>query len=85
MKTGPRWKISEGKTHVTATHPSRGHVRTARILGAEDDAGGGRTVWLDRMIFETNDTLDPPWSASGAVSTILHKDPDSPAETTQGI
>lgn len=71
-KTGRRWTITEGKTHVTATHPFHTEVRTAKVLGTETDATGHRTVWLDRMIVDVGETLDQPWSAGGAVSTILY-------------
>lgn len=44
----------------------------ANILGVEVDAGGKRTVWLDRLLHRgQQQAFTAEWTGTGAVSTVL--------------
>lgn len=65
------YTVTVGQSEVTLRKRGQSTLRSAHILG-EDQQAGKRIIYLDRLLLPPgNVDLGDGWSASGCVSSIL--------------
>lgn len=62
---------------VTLRRWGRSEPTMANILGMEKDAEGiPQRIWLDRLVHTTAESSFTGWDVSGAISTLLTRQPE---------